>query len=362
MHYHPGAFFKNKWSCCKQRGRVMLGCQPTYHLLTRSSSRYAQMRRKDTLTSCQGRGRHNSSASIYSTINRQSTITCDSINVAELNGISCHQPGQGLSNSCVDLTIHPPHQIDSFLTQQETSTTKRTSCLSQDPTFTVSHSILNRISNASSSRSASGSDLESYIDGSTRRSSSQGLKRRTRSQVAPETSPVIPCSNFPPDNAPSEGRNVESPLVSHSSKSLMKSLDTTSTCPLPGGHSIESDHEPSPPPIPPPRQKRSSSLLTQSSSGHFIQKVAPISEMSTSPTDHRNSLDLTGTVPRVTKSLRHSKTFVVQRPLRRKGDLEACNGRKVVSTLGGMSHSMSALTKPLIEPKVSSSNPNVIHV
>ena len=47
MHYHPGGFVKSVWSCCNQRTRHALGCQPTYYLLTRSSSRYADMRRRD---------------------------------------------------------------------------------------------------------------------------------------------------------------------------------------------------------------------------------------------------------------------------------------------------------------------------
>lgn len=49
MHYHSGVFTKNRWSCCLNRSKLGLGCQPTFHLLTRSSSRYADMRRRDTL-------------------------------------------------------------------------------------------------------------------------------------------------------------------------------------------------------------------------------------------------------------------------------------------------------------------------
>ena len=50
MHYHPGSYIKNRWSCCQQRTRTSLGCQPTYYLLTRSSSRYAEMRRNQRLS------------------------------------------------------------------------------------------------------------------------------------------------------------------------------------------------------------------------------------------------------------------------------------------------------------------------
>lgn len=49
MHYHPGMFLKGHWSCCQSNNKVAIGCQPTFHLLTRSSSRYADMRRRDTL-------------------------------------------------------------------------------------------------------------------------------------------------------------------------------------------------------------------------------------------------------------------------------------------------------------------------
>ena len=50
MHYHSGAFIKNSWTCCGTKDKTALGCQPTYFLLTKSSSRYADLRRKDTLT------------------------------------------------------------------------------------------------------------------------------------------------------------------------------------------------------------------------------------------------------------------------------------------------------------------------
>ena len=49
MHYHPGSYTRSKWSCCKQRNRQTLGCEPTYYLLSRSSSRYAEMRRRDNI-------------------------------------------------------------------------------------------------------------------------------------------------------------------------------------------------------------------------------------------------------------------------------------------------------------------------
>ena len=64
MHYHPGIYIKRRWSCCQSRDKVTLGCQPTFHLLTRSSSRYADMRRRDTLLTCSTRKRKNSTYSL----------------------------------------------------------------------------------------------------------------------------------------------------------------------------------------------------------------------------------------------------------------------------------------------------------
>ncbi|CAI8012738.1 Ras GTPase-activating protein 2 [Geodia barretti] len=102
MHYHPGALLRNCWSCCKQTGKTSLGCQPTYHLLTRSSSRYAQMRRKDTLTSSQGsQGRRSKSSSVPRE-ERMSQTPVPGARMEEEGGGS--GSGRGLSNSCFDLT------------------------------------------------------------------------------------------------------------------------------------------------------------------------------------------------------------------------------------------------------------------
>lgn len=67
MHFHPGAYTKTGWSCCHQRHKPTLGCQPTYYLLTRSSSRYAEMRRAQRIS-------RRSNTRPYSTPHRSSDL------------------------------------------------------------------------------------------------------------------------------------------------------------------------------------------------------------------------------------------------------------------------------------------------
>ena len=76
MHYHPGAFLRDGWSCCHKRLRPTLGCQPTYYLLTRSSSRYAEMRR------LQRASRRDQQARPYSTLHRPSAASDSNPNPA----------------------------------------------------------------------------------------------------------------------------------------------------------------------------------------------------------------------------------------------------------------------------------------
>lgn len=109
MHYHPGAMLKGKWSCCQQKKKTSLGCQPTYHLLTRSSSRYARMRRKDTLTGSVGHGRSNTTG--HSFVDRRLVV---SGTLNDVQAAVSPVQGRGLSNSCFDLTQQPPHQLDTF--------------------------------------------------------------------------------------------------------------------------------------------------------------------------------------------------------------------------------------------------------
>lgn len=316
MHYHPGAYVRNKWTCCRQRGQDTLGCQPTYHLLTRSSSRYAQMRRKDTLSNRQQKIRNVGGVNGFSTVDRRSGSMFDSAAVVE-DPYLLPTPGLGLSNSCMELAIHPPHRIESFIGQGSPSSRHSSRFSTLDP----------RVSHISS---------EGMMEGS--HGSSHSLKRRSRSQqVAPEMTVPPSLNNFP-----ASSQQSVSGLFGVAGASDTNTLHTSSGH---SDHSHESDHEPSPPPVPPPRHKRGTSGLTQSHSIHLVHRVAPISESSQSVSQ-----------PKPKSSLKHSNTFMVQRHVRQRSG-EA--GRKIERTL---SHSMSALSKPLIEPKVSSSNPNVIHV
>ncbi len=49
MHFHSGSYIGSKWTCCQKRARQTLGCEPTYFLLTKSSSRYAETKRIETV-------------------------------------------------------------------------------------------------------------------------------------------------------------------------------------------------------------------------------------------------------------------------------------------------------------------------
>lgn len=111
MHYHPGAFTKNGWSCCKQRHKPTLGCQPTYYLLTRSSSRYAQMRRAQR---SQGSPRpyssphqrhstmHNNETSPLPGAQTARSTSCDNLHVIDHS--YTHLPEAPIAASCYTLT------------------------------------------------------------------------------------------------------------------------------------------------------------------------------------------------------------------------------------------------------------------
>lgn len=92
MHYHPGSYAKTRWSCCQQRTRQSLGCQPTYYLLTRSSSRYAEMRRNQRLS-------RRSQVRRYSAPHR---ATLDVVPYINEETTPIHQ-GSGRSTSCDNL-------------------------------------------------------------------------------------------------------------------------------------------------------------------------------------------------------------------------------------------------------------------
>ena len=119
MHYHPGAYTKNGWSCCKQRHKPTLGCQPTFYLLTRSSSRYAQMRRAQRSSASPRpystplrthNSTHNNDSGLTDatgvsgngqTQNTRST-SCDNLHVIDQSFL--HLPDARIASSCYTLT------------------------------------------------------------------------------------------------------------------------------------------------------------------------------------------------------------------------------------------------------------------
>lgn len=304
MHFHPGALFRNRWSCCQQQGRTSLGCQPTYHLLTRSSSRYAQMRRKDTLSSSHSSGRRRSKSGSVPREDRASGPP-DSLQVPDdPNGSDPN--GRGLSNSCFDLT-HKKIQNEFEVPDTES---QRCSQHSTEPSIsmgsiTLTHLSLNETAMPPSpfltpvtQTDAQRSPLPLTED--TQRSPLlQGKNRRSRVQVAPETAADVTPKTFPSSES--------QPHLTYNS--------------LPTSY-----------PAPPNR-------FTHSMSAQF-----PTITLTNSPAHGKEYQYLT--VPR--------------------------NSRRVKTYLGTvspsvwqnqLSNSLNTLpAKPVLEPKISVTDPNTIHV
>ena len=316
MHFHPGALFRSKWSCCKQQSRNSLGCQPTYHLLTRSSSRYAEMRRKDTLTSSQGSWRRSKSSSLQRAADR---------------GLASHEThmdasvetvgsSRGLSNSCVDLVHRNVQNKFGPLSPDATSAASySSSLLSNAPSISVGSITLTHLSLPESSgfstppaylKPAKTRDAEQagtthtarLEPGTTHTARVEPKKRSSRSQVAPEDS-----SKMSPSQFPSSGSHPE-----------LREEQRGSTAPVPRRY-------------------------THSHSVQFSNSVQQ-------PPDYLPCLVRCGyhclTEPR---KVRHGKTFL---------DAVSPSVRQ-----NNLSCSLSVLPpKPVIEPKVSLTDPNVIHV
>lgn len=370
MHYHTGAFVKGKWNCCLQHGRTTLGCQPTYHLLTRSSSRYAQMRRKDTLTnsstSLQRRARAGSRGSHAYTDHRSTAMGAltDVEDVPTSAGdvivTSC---AQGLSNSFMELSMHPPHTEDTFTLSSPPAnwSSRRSSKNSTEHSTGFGTMVLNHVSLSEMPTSEVAVMLERYDSESSRRrqsgsvSSSQSHTPRFvrndrgraggRSQVWPTSTPIS-------TNNSQRGLGYEPELktLPRSFKSRSPGLANSWS----GPHKSEERAEPvggeEAIPVPPPRLKKGSNVQSQTTSSVSIPsgQCASLYSALNSPSRTVAPCDTP------LSKMRHSKTFLVHR-----GSL-AC--RNLQAKKHGFSQSMGALTKPLIEPKVSVSNPNVIHV
>lgn len=363
MHYHPGAFLKNKWTCCKQRGRTTLGCQPTYHLLTRSSSRYAQMRRKDTLTSTANDQRR--VKTIRGTRGHRSTNAAAASAMASTDiedaSSEVRSPGHGLSNSYMELSSHPPHSESIFTLSSPPaacSGSRRSSKNSTEHSVGVGTMVLTRVS---VSEDAAGGmeeeDEEEFEDGeegsgscrqsrslsqssTPRHFKSDRVRAGSRSQVAPAW-PVSTTPQIGRSRSDREHRyHVEHQTLPRSFKSR----------PVPTGlnnswnHTARSEERGDPVggeetlPNPPPRLKK----------GHYSPTISSLVESTHVSSPCSKTIPNTPSIP---AKLKHSKTFAADPRVK---NLQAKSF--------GFSQSLGTLSKPLIEPKLSVSNPNVIHV
>ena len=200
MHYHPGALLRNRWSCCRQHGKTSLGCQPTYHLLTRSSSRYAQMRRKDTLTSSHGsHGRRSKSTSLSRGEGRSATPEPRAREEARRSG------SRGLSNSCCDLTHKQVQNRFDEPTAADT-VSRHSSQLSNEPSISVGCITLTRVSLSELGGQPFSPPASTHVAkiGHPGRSKvvstegkSEGKSKGNRMQVAPEITSGIHSRAFP---------------------------------------------------------------------------------------------------------------------------------------------------------------------
>lgn len=346
MHYHPGAFMKNKWTCCQQRGRTTLGCQPTYHLLTRSSSRYAQMRRKDTLSSStNGRARAGSRGSRANSNRRSTTNTvAASTDIEDTPSSDVRSPGRGLSNSYMELSMHPPHMESVFTLSSPpaNSSSRRSSKNSTEHSVGLGTMVLTRVS---VSEDAAGEvvEEEEEEESSSCRQSGYFSQSSTPKHFKPEcgrlggrsqVAPAWPVGS-PPISRSECGHSYK---MEHLHRTLPRSFK--SRAPPTGlnnswNHSLKSEERGDPVggedelPVPPPRLKKGavSSLVGSA---------------------------LRSPPPDATVKLKHSKTFAA--------DPRSAAVKSLHAKSCGFSQSLGALTKPLIEPKLSISNPNVIHV
>ena len=332
MHHHPGALLKNKWSCCEQQGKTTLGCQPTYHLLTRSSSRYAQIRRRDTLTSSQNNRRRSKTNSGFTA--ERTSIASGIHNEVRAIPEMHTKPGGGLSNSCVDLIHHPPHKLEAF---SPSPSSRRSSRQSTEPSVSLGNITLTRVSVLTSEgggeecdncagETERGAEIQKRdCDGETERGAEiqkrEGVteNKRARSQVAPETNPIAPLTEpFEPESSSSET------VKSRPRRGF--SLNSGEVTQPFGGRGRTLPRMPS-------RHRQLPPTSSFSGSISFIPSVTTIVEKSST-----------------TRGLTHSKTFVAPSPA-------TCPPQ-----LRNISCSTSALSKPLIEPRISDTNPNVIHV
>ena len=384
MHYHPGSLLKNKWSCCHQRGRATLGCQPTYHLLTRSSSRYAQIRRKDTLTSIQNWTRRDSqlhdrmSATTGVDVedgmsgvhldHRSGTTGLDledetggedSVEVAD--GMQSSPQRQGLSNSCVELSSYPSHNRELSSTSCSTTNTnsQRSSRNSNDQSVGLGSMLLTRVSVTTASDAVEEEErkdegvleeaqpIESFMYHTPKSSIVSRGKLGGRSQVAPAwlnssgSGSSVPCDSASPMRHSyifehkTLPRSFKTRPVRRREGSGMKEIDLTNRLPGRGKGALKGEEDLSH--VGSPRAKKGGGSFTT----HYMPStvITPITEHSCSRP--MSFITSSGMLPP-----KHSRA----------------QGKNLPPSTNLFSQSMKALATPLIEPKVSLSNPNIIHV
>ena len=309
MHYHPGALIKNCWSCCQQHGRTSLGCQPTYHLLTRSSSRYAQMRRKDTLSSNHSsHGRRSKSGSLQR--GERVSLSPDS----HFEDGASSKGGHGRSNSCCDLTHKQVHNnFESAVPEVES---RRSSQLSAGPSVSMGCITLAHLSLPESiplpALSAPSADPMTNTEEPPGRNPvlrAEGRKKKSRFQVSPENS---------------AGSALRTTFPSSESQPHLACKSTT--------YPVLPNH------------------FTHSASTHFtthsVQPTVPLTcpAAAGSQVPNKESGYHCLTEPR--KS-RRSKSYLATLSLQQSQVTGSCN---------------LLPPKPMLEPKVSVTDPNTIHV
>ena len=301
MHYHPGALLRNCWSCCQQKGKTSLGCQPTYYLLTRSSSRYAEMRRKDTLTGSHSSRSHRSKSSSVPRGERSSQTP-----VPEE---ASRESGRGLSNSCFDLTrrqIQNSFEPVSVPGETEVQHHRSSSQISTEPSISMGCITLTRLSLSESATPLVSSTPMATAEVAMWSPGGEGRGKKSRVQVAPEYRPTIRSrANFP------------------TSESQPHLTYRTALPVLPN-------------------------RFTHSTSTHF----AAGSQCHTSGATPTGSTHSRATLPAAPVAY-HCLT----EPRRSRRKTHPAPAPPVQ-----MSTSMHQLAKPVLEPKVSMTDPNTIHV
>ena len=316
MHYHPGIFIKNKWNCCHQSGKPALGCQPSYYLLTRSSSRYAQMRRKDTLCSTNSKR----SSGHQTELMRRSTVCVE----RPVNGDRTAKMIAS-SNSCVNLTSCIPNTIESLTRGAEI-------CTGSDDAIITTRTVTEQ-----SHRHDGGHSLAS------------SYSHEDDQEVAHTLSPPHVDAYI---MSPLEGAHTMSP-PQEGAHAMSPPQEGAHTMSPQGAHAMSPQQG-----VHPPRNvlhrecshQRNSYVspdeLSRNITHSVLGRTPDVQHRSSEPFTHSSAF-----LPCCTDvGPKHSGSF---------GKRWATPPHKRASQL---SSSISTLSKPIIEPRISNSDPTVFHV